>query len=120
MTDPEFCFRSNVQYPNRLLGFYDAPELLQTSSPKYDMVMIISLPCPITRALGNRTKTHVGGYPRCGITARVQTQRFPIGPGTSAELHIVDILDLAHLFTLDPHAGQVARRFRSLMLRKGG
>jgi hypothetical protein len=54
MTDPEFCFRSNVQYPNRLLGFYDAPELLQTSSPKYDMIIIIiiSFPCPITRGLG--------------------------------------------------------------------
>jgi hypothetical protein len=54
--------------------------------------------------------THVGGYPRCGITARVQTQRFPIAPGTSAELHIVDVLDLPHLFTLGPtrRAGSAA------------
>ena len=83
---------------------------------KYDMIMIISFPCPLTKHLGGLNpengikKTHVGGYPRCGITARVQTQRFPIGPWTSAELHIVDVLNLAHLFALGPtrRAGSAA------------
>ena len=78
-----------------------------TSSPKYEP--------NYERSLGTEpdkeNKTHIGGYPRCGITASVQTQSFPIGPGTSAELHIVDVLDLPHLFTLGP-----TRRARSTAL----
>jgi len=98
MTDPKFCFRSNVQYPNRLrlLRFHDAPELLHI------IIIIIAEYDMIISPLGEGNKTHVGGYPRCGILARVQTQRLPIGPGTSAELHIVDVLDLPHPFTLNP------------------
>jgi hypothetical protein len=44
MTDPKFCFRSNVQYPNQLLlrFFYDAPELLHII-----IIIIISFSCPL-------------------------------------------------------------------------
>lgn len=38
MTDPKFCFRSDVQYPNRL-RFHDAPELLRITRDRHYTIL---------------------------------------------------------------------------------
>ena len=102
MTDPKFCFGSNVQNPNGLLRFHDAPELLRNHEegggdpstwPVFRRVLV-----PQKQGKNKKKSAHAGRYPRFAVTG-VQTHSFPIWPGSSAELHVVDILDLSHLLT---------------------
>lgn len=103
MTDPEFCFGSNVQNPNRLLRFHDAPELLRIheeggGDPSTWPVFLGGFWFPRRQKKKKRKSAHVGRYPRFAVTG-VQTQSFPIWSGSSADLHIVDVLHLSHLLT---------------------
>lgn len=90
------------QIPNSVFGrtsrILTAFDSMMALSSWYIHKLIVNLPLMESET---QRKTHAGGCPRLGIT-RAQTQCFPIGPGASAELHIVDVLDLPRLFALGP------------------